>query len=123
MDGKGTIIVSETVGDAIAKGAPSPSGTKVGLGLSTDEKLRNLLSLPVPVTVILAERDMNIESILATKVGTIIEFDVPFDSDLVLYVANETIARGQAAKIGENFGIRVTSIQSIKERVNALGHA
>jgi len=115
--------VSETIGGVIAASVPSPSRGQVERGLSTDEKLRNLLSLAVPITVILAERDMNIESILATKVGTIIEFDVPFDSDLVLYVANETIAHGQAAKIGENFGIRITAIQSIKDRVNALGRA
>lgn len=113
--------MSETVGGGVATSVPSTSRAQVELGLSTDEKLRNLLSLAVPVTVILAERDMDIESILATKVGTIIEFDVPFDSDLVLYVANQTIAYGQAAKVGENFGIRITAIQSIKDRVNALG--
>ena len=115
--------MAETVRGVVAASVPSPTRRQVELGLSADEKLKNLLSLAVPVTVILAERDMNIESILATKVGTIIEFDVPFDSDLVLYAANETIAYGQAAKIGENFGIRITAIQSIQDRVKALGRA
>ena len=63
----------------------------------------------------------NIDQILKTKIGTIIEFDVSFDSDLMLLVADEEVGCGQAVKIGENFGIRITSIKSVEERVQALG--
>lgn len=83
--------------------------------------LQRILGLTVPVAVVLAECDMNIETILAMKVGTIIEFDVAFDSDLVLFAANRQIGTGQAVKVGESFGLRVGEIGSVKQRINALG--
>ena len=113
--------MSQTVGDVVAAKRPSPSAAIAARTLTEEQRLRNLLSLEVPVSVILAERDMPIESILETKTGTIIEFDVPFDSDLMLNVADEQVAKGLAVKIGENFGIRITSIKSVEERVQALG--
>lgn len=96
-------------------------GNSSRAALSAEAKVKSLLALSVPVSVILAERDMKVESILAIKIGTIIEFDVLFDSDLILHAANEPIARGQAIKAGENFGIRITAIDTVAQRVQALG--
>jgi len=73
------------------------------------------------VQVVLAECDMRIEAIVNIKVGTIIEFDVAFDSDLGLVAANREIGSGQAVKVGENFGLRVSKVGTVKERINALG--
>ncbi|MCH8150522.1 MAG: FliM/FliN family flagellar motor switch protein [Planctomycetes bacterium] len=100
---------------------PSAVSAERVRALTEQEKLRSLLSLEVPVSVILAERDFDVERILKTRIGTIIEFDVSFDSDLTLLVADEEVGWGQAVKIGENFGIRITSIKSVEERVQALG--
>ena len=113
--------MSQIVGDIVAAKRPSPGPARAVPALTEQQKLRNLLSLEVPVSVILAELDMPIELILETKIGTIIEFDVSFDSDLMLNVADEQVAKGQAVKIGENFGFRVTSVKSVEERVQALG--
>jgi len=54
-------------------------------------------------------------------VGTIVEFEVPFDTELALQVADRTIGRGQAVKVGENFGLRITNIASVPTRIDALG--
>jgi len=97
------------------------TGNSTRASLSAESKVKSLLALEVPVSVILAERDMQVESILAIRIGTIIEFDVLFDSELVLHAANEPIARGQAVKSGENFGIRITAVDTVAERVQALG--
>lgn len=83
--------------------------------------LHRALRLEVPVTAVLAERDLTIEAILAISVGTIIEFEVPFDSDLTLRVANQSIGTGQAVKIGENFGLRISQVDPVRERIDALG--
>ena len=80
-----------------------------------------ILGLRVPVTAILAERDMTIEAILNIAAGSIIEFDVSFDSDLILQVADRPTGAGQAVKIGENFGLRVSRIGSVHDRIDALG--
>jgi len=74
----------------------------------------------VPVSVVLAERLMTIDEIVATQAGTIIEFDVPFDSELTLYVANSEIGHGQAVKIGENFGLRINRIGTVRQRIDAM---
>ena len=83
--------------------------------------IERILGLPVPVTVILAERDMTVDMIVEIAVGTIIEFDVSFDSELTLQVANRTIGYGQGVKIGENFGMRVSRIGTVRDRIDALG--
>lgn len=82
--------------------------------------ISRVLELSVPVSVVLAERLMTIDTIVATQAGTIIEFEVPFDSDLCLFVANTEIGRGQAIKVGEKFGLRITQIGSVRERIAAL---
>jgi flagellar motor switch protein FliN/FliY len=84
--------------------------------------IQRILKLPVPVNVKLAERKIAVESLLGMTVGTIIEFDVPFDSDLTLQVGNRTIGHGQAVKVGERFGLRLSRVGTVEERVSALGH-
>ncbi len=83
--------------------------------------IERILGLSVPVQVVLAQRRMRIESVLKFTLGTIIEFEVPFDSDLALYAANRLIGHGKAVKVGEMFGLRVTRIDTLQERINALG--
>lgn len=96
-------------------GAPGPVGEQGQSDLS------RILKLSVPVMVVLAEQEMAIKSILEMTVGTIVEFDVPFDAELELRVANQTIGRGNAIKIGENFGLSITAVDSVSQRVDALG--
>ncbi len=81
-----------------------------------------ILGLSVPVSVILAERLMSVSSILAIRVGTIIEFDARYDSELTLQVADRVIGKGIAVKVGENFGLRLSSIDTVEGRIDALGH-
>ncbi len=80
-----------------------------------------LLGLAMEIRVILAARKMPLESVLAIHPGTIIEFEVPFDAELVLYAGDRPIAVGQAVKVGENFGLRITHIGTVSERIQALG--
>lgn len=92
-------------------------------GKPRDPELVRILGLSVPVTATLAEREMNIEAILGISVGTIVEFDVPADAELVLYVANHAIGRGETVKSGENFGVRITQIDGVEQRIDAMaGH-
>ena len=74
----------------------------------------------MPVSATLAERDMDIASILAINVGAILEFDVPVDAALTLYVGNHAIGRGQAIKSGENFGVKITQIDNVEHRIGAM---
>jgi flagellar motor switch protein FliN/FliY len=83
--------------------------------------VRRILGLRMPVSVTLAEREMPLRAVLEITVGTIIEFDVPVDAELSLSVANRAIGKGYAVKSGENFGLRVTLIGSVHQRIDAMG--
>lgn len=83
--------------------------------------MRSVLNLTVPVTVSLAERHMAVSAILAIRVGTIVEFDVPVDTDLTLEVAGRSIGKGHAVKIGEHFGLRILKIDPVQARIGAMG--
>ena len=84
-------------------------------------ELTRILGLEITLSVVLAERLMTVESILDMKTGTIIEFDVPFDSELRLNIGNHPIGAGQTVKIGENFGLKLTRVAGVPERVGAMG--
>ena len=86
-----------------------------------DQNVARILDLSVPVSAILAEQPLAIETILQITAGTILEFDVPFGSDLSLVVGNRTLGRGQAVKVGEHFGLKITHIGSLRDRIEALG--
>ena len=88
---------------------------------TTQQDLTRILGLIVPVAVILTRREMTVESLLEITAGTIIEFDVSFDAEFSLQVVNKTIGFGQAVKVGENFGLRLTQVHSVKDRIDALG--
>jgi flagellar motor switch protein FliN/FliY len=83
--------------------------------------ISRILELSVPVCAILAERPLPVETILQIRPGTILEFDVPFGSDLSLVVGNRVLGRGQAVKVGEHFGLRITKIDTVRHRIEALG--
>ena len=82
--------------------------------------MSRVLGLRVPVGVTLAERDMNVQAILEITVGTIIEFEVSFDAELMLCVAGRRIGKGHAVKVGEHFGLQITRIEPVHERIDAL---
>lgn len=85
------------------------------------DELSRLLDISVPLAVTLADREMTVKEVLEIAVGTIIEFERLFDAELMLSVADQPIGYGQAVKIGENFGLRVTHIMSPEDRVAAMG--
>ncbi len=104
-----------TMTTAVLPGAPVSGQSGV-----PRQEVRRILDLKVPVSVILAERDMTVASVLDIAVGSIVEFDVPFDADLILQVVGHPIGLGQAVKVGENFGLRIASIDDVQHRIGAL---
>jgi flagellar motor switch protein FliN len=87
---------------------------------SRSEDPKRILRLEVPVIVTLAGRTMALSSILSLSPGSIIEFEKPSDEMLDLMINNRCIGRGQAVKVGENFGLRVTAVGTVKNRIDAL---
>ncbi len=78
--------------------------------------LRSLLKIEVPVRVTLAETRKPINHITQLVPGSIIHFDKSCDETLALQVGETTIACGEAVKVGDKFGFRITSIVMPDER-------
>ncbi len=83
--------------------------------------LSAVLRLEVPVIVRIGERSMKTAEVLALVPGSIIELFKNADDPLDLMVNNRQIGLGTAVKIGENFGIRITSVGPVRDRIHAMG--
>jgi flagellar motor switch/type III secretory pathway protein FliN len=87
----------------------------------SSEALARILHIRVPLSVVVAEKPMSLESVLNLGPGVIIEFEKDGDEALDLKVYNRRIGIGEAVKIGENFGIRLLRVDSTRETIRKLG--
>jgi flagellar motor switch protein FliN/FliY len=83
--------------------------------------LKSILNLEVPIIVLLGERSMKLSEVLILAPGAIIELPKKAEDELTLRVNNKAVGTGIAVKVGENFGIKLTYIGDLKERIQALG--
>ena len=77
---------------------------------------RSLLNIQVPISVILATKRQPIEQIIDLGAGSIIHFDKSCEEMLDLYVGQHRVAKGEAVKVGEKFGLRIMSVILPEER-------
>jgi flagellar motor switch protein FliN len=66
---------------------------------------------------------MRLSDVVALIPGAIIELPKNSEEELQLLVNNKPIASGAAVKVGENFGLRITFVGDLRERIGALGAA
>lgn len=85
--------------------------------------LEHILRLEVPVVVRLGERELPLGEVMRFVPGSIVELPKSAESELDLLVNNRVIAKGSAVKVGENFGLRISTIGTTAQRVEALGPA
>lgn len=83
--------------------------------------LNRILRLEVPLIVQIAERRMTLSEVTSLTHGSIIELPKAIDEPLDILINNAMIGHGHAVKVSENFGVHLTSISALKDRVQALG--
>lgn len=83
--------------------------------------LRAILALEVPVIVRVGERVLTLGEVISLVPGAIIELAKHADDELDLLVNNKQIGTGTAVKVGENFGLRISFIGDVRQRIAALG--
>jgi len=86
-------------------------------------ELDRILRLEVPVIVKLAERKLSMAEVLRLGMGAIIEFSKSNDEPLELLINNKAIGVGEAVKVGENFGLRITQIGDVRTLIRSLGQS
>lgn len=77
---------------------------------------RSLLKVAVPVTVTLATTKRSVDQILKLGPGSILQFEKRCEENLHLEIGGQTIAEGEAVKVGDKFGLWVTSMTMPGER-------
>lgn len=65
------------------------------------------LRVSVPVSVNLAGKKMSLGDVVELGPGSIIAFDKSCDAPIEVAVGEHPIAKGEAAKVGERFGVRI----------------
>lgn len=83
--------------------------------------LKAILGLEVPLIVLLGERHMKLREITSLIPGAIIELQKLADEELEVLVNNKPVGTGMPVKVGENFGVRISYIGDLRERIRALG--
>lgn len=81
---------------------------------------RSLLRIRVPVVVTLANNRQPLGRIVELGPGSIIHFDKSCEEMLDLEVGGHSVARGEAVKVGDKFGLRITSITLPEERFKPI---
>ena len=87
---------------------------------SNIDNLDLLMDVPLDFSVVLGSSRKSIKEILTLGVGSVVELDRLTDEPLDIFVNSKLIAQGEVVVINENFGIRITSILSQKQRMNKL---
>jgi flagellar motor switch/type III secretory pathway protein FliN len=93
--------------------APGPAAVKGDLEDALPKLptyTRSLLKIRVPIVVTLARTQQPLSRIVELAPGSIIPFDKSCDDSLSLEVNNREVAVGEAVKVGDKFGLRITSM-------------
>lgn len=84
-------------------------------------EVARILKIRVPVIVQLARRQMTIETVRRLSLGMIIEFSKSVDEPLELLINNRHVGFGDAVKVNEHFGLRISKIGDAATRIMSMG--
>ena len=115
-------VTSADVGSAAEQPSVEPDGATPSrpAGVS-HEQLARVLNIRVPVVVTLARKKMRVAEVLKLGTGAIIEFDKSYTEPLELGVGNQHLGTGEAIRVGDRFGLKVSEIGPMEERIRSLG--
>ena len=106
--------------DAKADATEAPASRAPATLENLPKYARSLLRVEVPVSATLAATKQQVDQITALGPGSIIQFEKSCEELLDLYVDGRLIAHGEAVKVGDKFGLRITSVVLPEERFNAV---
>ncbi|MDR2550761.1 MAG: flagellar motor switch protein FliN [Desulfobulbus sp.] len=84
-------------------------------------ELEFLYGVPLQVSVEVGRARILLKDLLQMGEGYVVELDKQAGDPLDLYVNSRLIARGEAVKVGDKFGIKLTEVVSQSDRIENLG--
>jgi flagellar motor switch protein FliN/FliY len=115
----------ETVDDvksaAFQEAEDSPVKNKNSTTTQADElNLDVILDVPVTLSMEIGRTQINIRNLLQLNQGSVVELDRFAGEPLDVLVNGTLIAHGEVVVINDKFGIRLTDVISLSERVKRL---
>lgn len=110
-------------GPAFAEFESAHGGASVDTGPGEGGDLENMdliLDIHLEVVARLGSVHMPIREILKLGPGSIIDIDRPADAPVDLVVNDKLVARGDIVVVQENFGLKISEVQSPQERIASL---
>ncbi len=83
--------------------------------------LEFLFDVPLQISVEVGRARILLKDLLQMGEGYVVELDKFSGDPLDLYVNSRLIARGEAVKVGDKFGIKLTEVVSQSDRIARLG--
>jgi flagellar motor switch protein FliN/FliY len=115
---------STSLGESFARGPTPVVHKRTVRRISQFEELpaygRSLMHIKVPVVVTLAQQRLPVSHIVELGPGAILQFDKPCEEMLDLEIGDQPVAVGEAVKVGDKFGLRITSVSMPEERFIAV---
>ena len=102
----------------LLRGEPDRSDTGAD---SLVRDLEFLYEVPLQVSVEVGRARILLKDLLQMGEGYVVELDKMAGEPLDLYVNGRLIARGEAVRIGDKFGIKLTEVVSQSDRLEKLG--
>ena len=79
-----------------------------------------LMDVQLPVSIRFGETEMILEEVIKLGIGSVIELNSAIDVPVELIVNGKSLARGEVVTVDGFYGIRITEISSVGERIRSL---
>jgi len=93
------------------------------LGGKERERLELLMDIKLDISIELGRTRMLVRDILELGPGSVIELDKMAGETVDLLINNKKLAEGEVVVVDENFGVRITHLISMEERIKMLQSA
>jgi flagellar motor switch protein FliN len=80
-----------------------------------------ILDVPLEISVVLGRTKKCVKDVLNLSTGSLLELDKLAEEPVEVLVNGKTVALAEVVVVGENFGVRITSIVSNTERLKSFG--
>jgi flagellar motor switch protein FliN len=95
-------------------------GKKSSANSADELNLDVILDVPVTLSMEIGRTQINIRNLLKLNQGSVVELDRLAGEPLDILVNGTLIAHGEVVVINDKFGIRLTDVISLSERVKRL---
>ncbi len=82
--------------------------------------LAALLDVQLPVSIRFGETEMLLEDVIKLGIGSVIELNSAVDDPVELVVNGRCFARGEVVTVDGFYGVRITEITSVGERIKSV---